>query len=218
MNTALIYTLLIWRFDSDYKYPKFRIRKAEVYYYSSKEQAEERIAEMGIDLNIYCFIIKALPLGRDVFGGSYRCWLYDREGTFVSETLCSELLISGTDEPEELLPGRRPDQCRFKTGDIVEVRNSGIVEIGIILKQPPTPEDIEEMGKKYAARGMPNFMAEDYTEDSYIVMTGKTGLNYLGYYHAYVTDVLPCGKKVSPGRKTELMKLLEDAQFVIEKH
>ena len=221
MKEAMIYRLRITRRSPVAIYPTFQIHDAELFYFPTKEAAEEKIRGFGWEPDLYCFIIEACPYDRDVSDKAYRRWVYDDDGDFISETLCSELFKPGTDEQEELLPGRRPDQCRFKTGDVVEILRGLSVEIGIVLKQPPTPEDIMKYDKVYAEGEAPNLTAQDYEEDAYIVLRGKTDLHKWNqyaesHYHAYVTNVLPCCIEIPPKLKADLKKLLEDVQFELD--
>jgi hypothetical protein len=100
-------------------YPSFHIHDAELFFYPTKEAAEAKIRGFGWAPDLYCFIIEACPYNRDVTERAYRRWVYDDEGVFISETLCSEFEDPKTREQDEYFPGRRPDQCRFKPGNIV---------------------------------------------------------------------------------------------------
>lgn len=210
---SIIYRLIIKRRVNAAIYPKYYIRDAEVYYYTSKESAEAMIRESGWEIDIYCFIIEACPFGREVKDKAYRRWIYDSEGTFISETLCSELKDTKTHEPDELYPGRKKDQCRFKVGDIVEVMLNNTVTLEIIYMLPPTPERIEEIGKKCAENGITNIAAEDYMEDTYITLGGEVNLRKYSQFdachnHAYVTNVFPPSQPVPRELKKKLRHLL----------
>lgn len=209
----LIYKLIIKRRTSAAIYPEFGIWDAAAYYYPSKEAAEAKIREIGWEIDIYCFMVEAYPLGKEVNNRAYRRWLYDNEGRFISETLISELEDPKTHEPDELYPGRRQDQCRFKVGDIVEVMLDNTVTPQIVYMQPPDPERIAEIGKKCAENGMTNIAAEDYMEDSYITLKGGVNMRKYRQYddshhHAYVTDVLPPSLPIPNELKKRLRHLL----------
>ncbi len=213
METSFIYRLRIRRRYSAAIYPKFYISNCEVYYYPSKEAAEAKIREMGWEIDLYCFIIEACPYGREVNDRAYRRWVYDNEGTFISETICSEIEDPNTHEPEELYPGRRQGQCRFKVGDIVEVMFNDTVTLEIVYMLPPNPERIAEIGKKCAENGMTNIAAEDYMEDSYVTLGGGVNLRKYSQFaathdHAYVTNVLPPSLPIPNELKKRLRHLL----------
>ena len=44
--------------------------------------------------------------------------------------------------------GRKPEDCHFKEGDIVEMMDDETVTLGIVYQQPPTPAEIEEFRKE----------------------------------------------------------------------
>ena len=90
MKEDMIYRLMIKRRSAAATYPKFGIWDAELFFYPTKEAAEEMIRGFGWEPDLYCFIIEACPYGRDVADKAYRRWVYDDEGTFISETLCCE--------------------------------------------------------------------------------------------------------------------------------
>lgn len=212
-DNTLVYRLRIKRRWSVAIYPEFKISDAEVYYYPSKEDAEAKIRETGWEVDINCFIIEACPFGRDVLGRAYRRWLYDSEGTFISETLCSELEDSKTHEPDELNPGRRQGQCRFKTGDIVEVIFNNTVTLQIVYMQPPTPERIAEIRDMYSEKGVSDIAEMDGMEDAYITLGGGIDPRKYSQYdntrhYAYVTDVLPPSLPVPDEWKVRLRHLL----------
>jgi hypothetical protein len=213
MESSLIYRLRIRRRYTAAIYPEFFIRDDEVYYYPSKKAAEAKIRKIGWEIDLYCFIIEACPFGIEVHDKAYRRWVYDNEGTFISETLCSELDDPNTHEPNELYPGRRQDQCRFKVGDIVEVLFGNTVTLGIVYMLPPSPEQIAEIGKDCAKKGITNIAAEDYMEDTYVVLGGGVDLRKYSQYdatheHVYVTNVLPPSLPVPKEWKKRLRHLL----------
>lgn len=213
ITEKLVYKLIIKRRRTAAIYPTFYIGDYEAYFYPSKETAESKIREIGWEVDIYCFIVEAYPFGREVNNRAYRRWVYDNEGAFISETICSELENLETHEPDELYPGRRKDQCRFKVGDIVEVMFDNTVTLQIVYMLPPDPERIADIGKTCAEKGMTNIAAEDYMEDVYITLEG--GVNKHKYrqyddshHHAYVTDVLPPSLPIPNELKKRLRHLL----------
>ena len=221
MKEEMIYRLRIKRRSTVALYPTFHVYDAELFYFPTKEAAEEKIRGFGWEPDLYCFIIEACPYGRNVAASAFRRWVYDDDGDFISGTLCSEFSIQEYNEPEELLPGRKPEQCRFKTGDFVEIMSGTLVELGIVLEQPITPEDIVRLGKSYAEKGLPNATALDYEEDAYTILTGMTDLHKYSQYmeshvHAYVTNVLPPSLPIPKELKEQLKRLLITVHDEIE--
>ena len=213
MQLTLVYRLKVVRFASEYKYPEFKVYEAEIYYFFSKEEAEAKIREtdwsIGWNSGVWCFTIEACPTGREVLHNVYRRWLYDGTGSFVAGTLCSELYKPGTCEQEEPYPGRRPEQCRFRPGDIVEVWNGDTVSLGIVFELPPVPD------------GGLRIWSEDCQEDSYITLHGEVDKSKFSLYlathdHAYVTRVLAPARLVPEKYRRQPTRLLKAVDFEIE--
>lgn len=155
MKEDIIYRLRIKRRSTAAMYPSFHIHDAELFFYPTKEAAEDKMRGFGWEPDLYCFIIEACPYNRDVTNRAYRRWVYDDEGVLISETLCSEFEDPKTREQDEYFPGRRPDQCRFKPGDIVEYVFNDTVTLGIVMECPPTPEDVADKGSRCSRYNKP---------------------------------------------------------------
>ncbi len=209
----MIYRLKVVRFASEYKYPEFKVYGAEIYYFLSKEEAEAKIRDtdwsIGWDSGVWCFTIEVCPTGRQVLHEVYRRWLYDGTGSFVAVTLCSELNKPGTCEQEEPYPGRRPEQCLFRPGDIVEVWKGDTVSLGIVYELPPLPDE-----------GL-RIWTEDWMEDNYITLHGEVDKSKFSLYlathdHAYVSRVLAPAQPVPDKYRRRLKRLLKAVDFEIE--
>ena len=84
MKQDLIYRLRIKRRRTAAMYPSFHIHDAELFFYPTKEAAEDKIRGFGWEPDLYCFIIEACPYNRDVTNRAYRRWVYDDEGVLIS--------------------------------------------------------------------------------------------------------------------------------------
>lgn len=221
MKQDLIYRLRIKRGRTAAMYPSFHIHDAELFFYPTKEAAEDKIRGFGWEPDLYCFIIEACPYNRDVTNRAYRRWVYDDEGDFISETLCSEFEDPQTREQDEYFPGRRPDQCRFKPGDYVEVISNDSVILGIVLECPPTPEDVDDNGLRCSRHDKPFGGKAEYEEDVYMTLHGRVDLHkYLQHKEslefAYATNVLPASLPIPEIMKEQLKHLLVTVHDEIE--
>ena len=61
MKEDMIYRLRIKRRSLAATYPTFHICDAELFYYPTKEAAEDKIRGFGWEPDLYCFIIEACP-------------------------------------------------------------------------------------------------------------------------------------------------------------
>ncbi|MBQ7609470.1 MAG: hypothetical protein IJU74_00050 [Bacteroidales bacterium] len=218
---SLIYRLIIKRRSSSATYPTFKLCDAEVFYYPSKEAAEAKIREFEWECDLYCFIIEACPFGKDVHDKAYHRWVYDNEGNFISETLCSEFDDPNTHEQDEWFPGRLPEQCRFKPGDYVEVVCNDTVTLGIVMECPPTPEDVADKGLRCSRYDKPFDGKAEYEEDAYMTLHGRVDLHkYLQHKEslefAYATNVLPASLPIPEIMKEQLKHLLVTVHDEIE--
>ena len=221
MKEDMIYRLRIKRRSLAATYPTFHICDAELFYYPTKEAAEEKILRFEWEPDLYCFILEACPYGRDVDYKSYRRWVYDDEGNFISETLCSEFEDPKTHEQEEYFPGRRPDQCRFKPGDCVEVAFDYTVKLGIVMECPPTPEDVADKGSRCSRFDKPFGGKAEFEEDTYLILSGKVDLHKYSQFvetheFYYSTNILPPSLPIPPELKQQLKHLLITVHDEIE--
>lgn len=220
-NDKMIYRLKIKRRSTVALYPTFYIYDAELYYYPTKEAAEEKICGFEWGADLYCFVLEACPFGRNVSDKAYRRWVYDDEGDFISETLCSELDNPKKRDQDEYFPGRRSDQCRFKPGDCVEVVLNDTVTLGIVMECPPTPEDVADKGSRWSKYNKPFERNAEFDEDAYTTLSGKIDLHKYSQYDeahkfSYTTNVMPASLPVPPEMKQQLKHLLINVHDEIE--
>ena len=213
MKEAMIYRLRIKRRSLAATYPTFHICDAELFYYPTKETAEEKIRGFEWAPDLYCFVLEACPFDRDVADKSYRRWVYDDGGDFISETLCSEFEDPKTREQEEYFPGRRQDQCRFKPGDYVEVVFNDTVTLGIVKECPPTPEDVADQGSRWSRYDKPFEGKAEFEEDAYTILKGGIDLHKYSQYDearefSYTTNVMPASLPIPPETRQQLKRLL----------
>lgn len=213
----LIYRLSVARRDISRNQVESSIYDDDLYYFLSKEEAETKIRLLEGSIDIFNFIIEACPLGRNVRKNVLKRWVYDGNGQFVSETLCSELRDSRTGEPDDFFRGRKPSQCRFKPGDIVEVRRDNDVSIEIVYMQPPTPEDI----RSYHATGRPDPVTGVRGDDVYITLADRIDENAYSLYMdvhdcVYATDVMPPQRGVNDKVRKRLKEVFKAVKFEIE--
>lgn len=221
MKENYIYRLRIKRRSTAAMYPSFHIHDAELFFYPTKEAAEEKIRGFGWEPDLYCFIIEACPYNRDVTNRAYRRWVYDDEGVLISETLCSEFEDPKTREQDEYFPGRRPNQCRFKPGDIVEYVFNDTVTLGIVMECPPTPEDVDDNGLRCSRHDTPFGGKAEYEEDEYMILHGCVDLHkYLQHKEslefAYTTNVLPASLSIPKIMKEQLKHLFATVHDEVE--
>lgn len=216
-----IYRLTVVRREISKDQYAFNVYDDELYYYLTKEDAEAKIFQTQPSIDIYNFIIEECPLGRNVRKNVRRRWVYDRDGQYVSGTLCSELKDSRTGNPDESFPGRESNQCRFEQGDIVEVRRDDLVTLEIVYMQPPSPEDIEIHDNLLDSEESSNPAEKDYREDSYVTLGNFFDkCTYSPFdsvrQDAYVTDVMPPQRGVNDKVAECLKKILKAVEFEIE--
>lgn len=155
-----VYKLIIYSFDKDVKHYHKNCKTEEWYLtlstvqnlYSSKESAENALisyinsSEDGWG-QIHHALIQRILLDEKVNeGGTTQWWLYDSTGTEIDHSLCSDIV---TDEMTvyDVFFGRKPNEIRFKPGDIVEYMDvDNQLHLTVLNDTPPT---IEMMWQHY---------------------------------------------------------------------
>lgn len=164
-----IFTLRVWEYREDrayYRYsPKRRTWSFPVYNCSSAYSSFENavgamrtfIAADAAFNKIHHFEITRTPidvaLGKDVHIG---WWLYDARGNELTKSICSCF----THDESLGLPmanfGRKPEELRFKVGEIVEVLTDGRCWLGVVNDLPLFVDDayriFERRFLKYGSR------------------------------------------------------------------
>ena len=100
--------------------------------------------------------------------------------------------------------GRRPEDCAFKVGDIVVVREGDKWPdyVAIVAALPPSPEFVKSHPAVY-----------DEMDDSYLVLTGD-GPYIECHQHPHVSKVFPLAEDLSEETLAALRRGLE--QFMKE--
>lgn len=149
-----IFTLKVWEYRDDrayYRYaPKSHTWSFSVYNYSSAYSSFEKafdamrrfIAKDGAFNEIHHFEITRKPidvaLGKDIHIG---WWLYDARGNELTKSICSCF----THDESLGLPmanfGRKPEELRFKVGEIVEVLAEDRCWLGVVNDLPLFVDD-----------------------------------------------------------------------------
>jgi hypothetical protein len=114
--------------------------------------------------------------------------------------------------------GRKPEEIKFKPGDIVEILGclgndyweNGTVNLAIVVKSPPTIAEVEAMRKRYFATHSGSDLCDHalsiefgHSLDMYEVIS----FGYDGIDHAPTICVFEPTKQVSSRRKETLMEM-----------
>lgn len=119
--------------DKAVKFLKKYIKEAETHYYK----------------RIHSAVIERIPTNIPVEdGGQLEWWLYDSTGREIDHSVCAWEL---NDEPklQDNYFGRKPDEIRFKPGDIIEIIHEDKVVLSILSG---LPKSIDEMWNIYQDR------------------------------------------------------------------
>ena len=162
--TPYIYRNHRWDKDKRQRYPNFKIRGDESVYFRSKEEAEAEMPHLS-SFDTYCWVLSELPLGVRFFHeNSFSERVYLPDGQLWSERLYADMFPSdipaqyGELEFDNYLygrnffAGRKPEEIRFKPGDLIEIFcyggnfywSDGNVELAIVLDTPPTVDEMSE--------------------------------------------------------------------------
>ncbi|MDR1169256.1 MAG: hypothetical protein LBK97_00285 [Prevotellaceae bacterium] len=185
-------------------YPQFALNKSKIAYSTSLENAEKAMRlyisenedeEQVYGRIIYCYIINELPL--DTLLWDY-CEIvsrrtYSSDGNLIDACLVSELNVwrKKTDcttinelQRKGMFVGRRPENIRFKEGDIVEVfgefRVWNMVQLGIIIDTPSTLQERLGWDTSFDAEIHPDNIHRpgDDSDDRYKILTGEEVYNF----------------------------------------
>ena len=162
-----VYELKVYDYDNDIQgYCRqtdgkwsFEIRCCFNRLYSTLEKAEKAMrkfikSERYTDTIIHSAETWRVPVNAPVVDsicGDLGWWLYDSKGNLIDRSVCDMYHIENEESHYGVYFGRKDSEIRFKSGDIVEVRNIGNEKpyLGIINDAPLT---IDEMWKVYEKR------------------------------------------------------------------
>lgn len=162
------------------KYPEYEIEVRETLYFKTLKEAEKYILLEGDsfrsfrenhpeEINYkYGYLVLEIPLGyethTDVIGENLSIRIYLPDGSLWGANTYSDFFpISSQGEEyndwgrRNLFYGRKPEEIKFKSGDIVEIMgypgnhywSNDCVSLAIVVDVPPTIDKISEMMKRY---------------------------------------------------------------------
>ena len=148
-----------------HRYPEFSIYPIEAFCFLSLEECISKISDYGPGDYGYCYVVESHSCGIDMYFGTKERWLFLPDGTLFSHTFSGDEAFERNMEYQ----GRKPEDCHFKEGDIVEMMDDETVTLGIVYHQPPTPAEIEAFRKERREHGGWDEMV-DGAEDRYIIL------------------------------------------------
>lgn len=206
-----VYILKVFILDDKktHHYPSFCIYEIEAFCFFSLEDCIVKMPHYIPDENLYCFVVEAHCCGVDMHFGTKERWLFLPDGTLFAHT------FPGDEEIERNMEynGRAQEDCHFKEGDMVEMIDDETVTLGIVLQQPPTPDQVEKIRKKLREAGMPEDTI-DGSEDRYIILVDRLNKNdnstYLHCSRGYLaSELLPPSIPIPAKLKKRLQELLK---------
>ena len=158
----------------DYKdasYPRFRTMKTEESYYTSFEEAENRIIDLvnkeeNSHSHWHSFMIDQVPVGINCPPEFYQIRrTYSYDGSFVMQSYAST--VDDVNGYTENFLGRDEEDITFNSGDIVEVFNGSVVTLEIIVRVPGSKENVKEWLKEGAHRFRDGYTTLSRSDDNY---------------------------------------------------
>lgn len=148
-------------------YPTFKLESREAFYFRTVEEAEAAISDANIRScgDCYCWALRELPLGVNILPvESFSERIYLPDGQLWSERRYADMVPSIIPPQyreiefdnyiygRRFFSGRRPEEIRFKPGDIIEIfcyHGNGYwgdssVELAIVLDTPPTVDEMTQ--------------------------------------------------------------------------
>jgi len=200
-------------------YPFNLSRYSRAGFFSSLQKAEAAIQkcikddEKRVEHDIYCFYVTEYLTDRTVWSHQQTCRSYLPDGTLQESCLTSaygsasavrrpafrDLADKTADELRHIgiYPGRRPEEIRFKKGDIVEVVAYDRVFLGVLADTPWTDEYVKERAIISGSYSL------DVTDDCYLVYKCIRSKKEAHHSHPQCTDVFsprfPIPEKLKEG-------------------
>ena len=226
-------------------YPMLKTNVLETLYMRTLEEAEDYVFGRGrsykefmvehpeyskLSLR-YSYVVVELPIGLEIhptLGQNLSTRIYLPDGTIWGENTYADFIPLNCLGEEynywgrrNMFGGRKPEEIRFKPGDIVEVMGypgnrywgNDSVNLAIVVKTPPTVDEVAAMRKQYLATHS-GFDICDHA------MCHEFG-NHLDTYevlsfacdqidHAPTISVFNTTKQVSAKRRNALQKMYDD--------
>lgn len=226
-------------------YPVLKTNVLETLYMRTLEEAEDYVFGRGrsykefmvehpeyskLSLR-YSYVVVELPIGLEIhptLGQNLSTRIYLPDGTIWGENTYADFIPLNCLGEEynywgrrNMFGGRKPEEIRFKPGDIVEVMGypgnrywgNDSVNLAIVVKTPPTVDEVAAMRKQY----MSTHSGFDICDHA---MCHEFG-NHLDTYevlsfacdqidHAPTISVFNTTKQVSAKRRNALQKMYDD--------
>ena len=226
-------------------YPVLKTNVLETLYMRTLEEAEDYVFGRGrsykefmvehpeyskLSLR-YSYVVVELPIGLEIhptLGQNLSTRIYLPDGTIWGENTYADFIPLNCLGEEynywgrrNMFGGRKPEEIRFKPGDIVEVMGypgnrywgNDSVNLAIVVKTPPTVDEVAAMRKQY----MSTHSGFDICDHA---MCHEFG-NHLDTYevlsfacdqidHAPTISVFNTTKHVSSKRRNALQKMYDD--------
>jgi hypothetical protein len=226
-------------------YPMLKTNVLETLYMRTLEEAEDYVFGRGrsykefmvehpeyskLSLR-YSYVVVELPIGLEIhptLGQNLSTRIYLPDGTIWGENTYADFIPLNCLGEEynywgrrNMFGGRKPEEIRFKPGDIVEVMGypgnrywgNDSVNLAIVVKTPPTVDEVAAMRKQY----MSTHSGFDICDHA---MCHEFG-NHLDTYevlsfacdqidHAPTISVFNTTKQVSAKRRNALQKMYDD--------
>ena len=155
------------------------------------------IAESSVS-NILSFNIREVPLDSPCMGSEcLKSYLYDSDGTRIDERLFPNMLI---DDDYGIYPGRKPEEIRFKIGDIVEFRCGDEMRLGVVIGFPVSFERAQQINNN------PRGLHLDDSDDTYTIIYDSTGC----HEHVDALAIFKPKFKMHPAVERRLQKIYQD--------
>lgn len=226
-------------------YPVLKTNVLETLYMRTLEEAEDYVFGRGrsykefmvehpeyskLSLR-YSYVVVELPIGLEIhptLGQNLSTRIYLPDGTIWGENTYADFIPLNCLGEEynywgrrNMFGGRKPEEIRFKPGDVVEVMGypgnrywgNDSVNLAIVVKTPPTVDEVAAMRKQY----MSTHSGFDICDHA---MCHEFG-NHLDTYevlsfacdqidHAPTISVFNTTKQVSAKRRNALQKMYDD--------
>jgi hypothetical protein len=226
-------------------YPMLKTNVLETLYMRTLEEAEDYVFGRGrsykefmvehpeyskLSLR-YSYVVVELPIGLEIhptLGQNLSTRIYLPDGTIWGENTYADFIPLNCLGEEynywgrrNMFGGRKPEEIRFKPGDIVEVMGypgnrywgNDSVNLAIVVKTPPTVDEVAVMRKQYLSTHSGFDICDHamcyefgYHLDTYEVLSFACDQ----IDHAPTISVFNTTKQVSAKRRNALQKMYDD--------
>ena len=182
-NIESIFKVMPYYFARSWRklhYPEFKTKVVETLYTKTLEEVDAYMIRHGncyrefkekhpeVKSNLYAYVVLEIPLGVethvDVLGENLSTRIYLPDGSLWGENTYADFIPMSSHGYEynywgrrNMFCGRKPEDIRFKPGDIVEVMGypgnhywgDNCVNLAIVVKTPPTVDEVAVMREQY---------------------------------------------------------------------